>query len=715
VTVSYGGIVPPIYDRSARNQPERIEEGRMPSQADLLARRASEFVLWRPHGATTPPHLIVGRFVAGNPPTLGGERRLPMTAVAGLDGLWRIAAADCGFADGDIIHYWFEVEDTGPQRQGSATVRCTDPAAHTVDWGLTAESGDQPAAVLRFAGGRLGVCDPGGELPDFAGDIPLDHAAPNNRLVIYELPTAWTRNQPQNQRERAVGTFRDVRALVDEAVGGANFAGLPVLAVGRSYLGELGINALELLPPADSFVKREWGYDTAHYLAPDYELGLPEGNSSSTANADIAALIVACHRHGVRFFVDMVMAFGQFEPYLVLDFDDFYIADPADHTDDPDALTSGRGDGHRDIRNGFGSTLFRYTRPLSLPAYDPITGLNLVTVPARQHMYTYLTRWMRDLRIDGIRLDSVENLANWDFVGGFKNRARDLWRERWAAQGLGDGVEERFLVVGEELSLPLALLTQQRLDGLWNDQFRALSRAALIGQSENGLSFEDTVRQAIDCRYLGFADGTNAVNYLTSHDVEGYRRERLFNFFGNAGVIDIERRVKLAFVCLLTAVGIPMILAGEEFADQHDLFDSNGNVTQAGGKQVDPVDFNRLQEDWRRRIFDFVAGLVKFRTASPALALNDTTFIHTDFNDGKRVLVWRRGGDGQPPVVVVANFSDFVSQNALTPEGEYRVPNWPATPAGSRWREVTQDRLVAPEFVGREPVFAWEAKVYTLA
>jgi pullulanase len=30
-----------------------------------------------------------------------------------------------------------------------------------------------------------------------------------------------------------------------------------------------------------------------------------------------------------------------------------------------------------------------------------------------------------------------------------------------------------------------------------------------------------------------------------------------------------ERRIKLAFVCLMTAVGIPMILRAKEFADQH--------------------------------------------------------------------------------------------------------------------------------------------------
>jgi pullulanase len=394
---------------------------------DLLARRATHFLLWRPNASSTPPRLIIGKFLAGNPPTLANERQLALTADPSVDGLWQIAASDCALADGDIVHYWFEVDDTRPHRPQPGQVRCTDPAAHTVDWRLTAESGEQPAAVLQFLAGRLVACDPSGQRADFSMDVPLDQLPPNNALVIYELPTAWTRAQEQGQLERSVGTFRDVRALVDETAGGANFEGLAVLAQGRSYLNELGVNALELLPPADSFFKREWGYDTAHYFAPDHDLGFPEGNSSSTANADIASLIVSCHQHGIRFFVDVVMAFSRAEPYQAIDFDDFCIEDPNANHDDPDALTSGRSDGHRDIRDGFGSTLFRYTRALSAPAYDPMTGANTVTVPARQHMHTYLTRWMRDFRIDGIRMDSAENVANWDFVGDFKaSRARTL-------------------------------------------------------------------------------------------------------------------------------------------------------------------------------------------------------------------------------------------------------------------------------------------------
>ena len=127
----------------------------MPLTADLLTRKNSYFVLWRPNESLTPPQLIIGTFQAGNPPVLAGERQLLMTAVPGVDGLWQIAASDCGLGDGDIVHYWFEIEDTHPHRHESRTLRCTDPAAQTVDWRLTAASGSQPAGVLQFSSGQL--------------------------------------------------------------------------------------------------------------------------------------------------------------------------------------------------------------------------------------------------------------------------------------------------------------------------------------------------------------------------------------------------------------------------------------------------------------------------------------------------------------------------------------------------------------------------------
>ncbi|NER30401.1 MAG: alpha amylase, partial [Symploca sp. SIO1C4] len=165
-----------------------------------------------------------------------------------------------------------------------------------------------------------------------------------------------------------------------------------------------------------------------------------------------------------------------------------------------------------------------------------------------------------------------------------------------------------------------------------------------------------------------------------------------------------EKYIKLAFVCLLTAVGIPMILAGEEFADEHDL-----SPAEVKDKQVDPVNYERLRESWRQDIFNYVARLVRWRTKAQALAVNDTDFIHVDLNQGKRVIVWKRGY-GEQIVVVVANFSDYCS----SPTGEYIIPNWPSVGTDKQWWEVTQDRAVVNYQAGKEAIFPWEAKVYAL-
>jgi hypothetical protein len=55
--------------------------------------------------------------------------------------------------------------------------------------------------------------------------------------------------------------------------------------------------------------------------------------------------------------------------------------------------------------------------------------------------------------------------------------------------------------------------------------------------------------------------------------------ERLYNYLDFNGVAFKEKQIKLAFACLLTAVGIPMILAGDEFADEHDIDIFHGSRT----------------------------------------------------------------------------------------------------------------------------------------
>ncbi len=330
----------------------------------------------------------------------------------------------------------------------------TDPAASCVDWRATSNvpAGDSTdsasaAAVIRWSGGELVPSDPEVAPQSFAAvaDVAMSTLPPNNQLVIYELPTAWTKTGDLvNAAHVGVGTFQDVLALVVREATSPNFPGVGVLAAGRSYLQELGINALELLPPADSYADRtSWGYATSNYYAPDFDLGRPLAQRAPTATTDFLNLIRACHRQGIRYFCDSVMAFSDCDAYRTANFLDFHVQADASP---PDPELDGR--------NGFGGDLWKYAYPVN--AFDPVTGATGAFYPARQHLFAHRDWWMTYYHIDGYRLDSVNNVYNYDFVNEFRTDARALWNRRWAAEGnQAGGADARFLTVGEELSIPL--------------------------------------------------------------------------------------------------------------------------------------------------------------------------------------------------------------------------------------------------------------------
>lgn len=304
---------------------------------------------------------------------------------------------------------------------------------------------------------------------------------------------------------------------------------------------------------------------------------------------------------------------------------------------------------------------------------------------------------MTSFGVGGLRLDSINNVASYDFIKAYKEYAWSIYSARYSSPSTA-----KFLVIGEELSDPMDLITSGTLNALWNEPFQGRLRSTLLGETfQNDTYFEWTVRKMVNCTLdtdHPFTDGAQAVNYITSHDT-GYRKERLYNFLANNSITDMERRAKFAFALFLTAVGIPMIFAGEEFCDQMDR--------DTDDKQIDPVNYERKSDPWRSAVFTYVSTLVNLRKNCPALGVDDTNFIHVDESRGGKIMAWTRGEAGMAPVVVVANFSD-----EDTPGTEYVVDNFPET-GRSDWREVTQGRSVPQEWVGREPLMHWEAKVYT--
>jgi pullulanase len=651
---------------------------------DLLRRRENKFTLWIPGqtAGSSPPLIVLGTISSATSLATFNEVFKGALVRADKPDLWELDPNTINppLKDGAVYSYWFKVVDTSSAEP--STILVTDPLAYTIDYRLTQSRDDnvQPASVIKFRDHKLWPCDIDGNEPKKVA-VPAQEAIPdNNHLVIYELPISWAKGKEVGNVQVDVGTFKDVLALFDVNTTGDRFKDIPSISH-EAIVNDLGINALEILPVADAKSKGEWGYATAHYFAPDADLG---------AASDLVKVVEYIHSKNIRLFLDVVMAFGH-DPYGYIALDQFHI-DPRAEPKNPDSYQSHQSE----LRDGYGGRSWRYLKDTL--TYDPQSGDTAVVHPAWAFHQAHLHRWMSDFGVGGYRLDSVNNIANYSFVHTFKEDAWKLYRSRYSSPS-----DAKFLVIGEELSDPIDFIASGTLNALWNEPFQGRLRSAIIGEDTTkttGDNFEWTVRKMIDCTLDSshpFTDGAQAINYITSHDTEGNRKERLFNFLQNCNVTDMERRAKLAFACLLTAVGIPMIFAGEEFCDQMDPL--------SGQKQIDPVNYERKAEPWRSDLFNYVSNLVKFRTQSSALGDDDTDFIHVDA--GGKIMAWKRGRAGQAPVVVVANFSD-----QDTVGSEYIVHNFPET-GRTDWREVTQNRAVPQQWIGREPLMHWEAKVYT--
>lgn len=76
-----------------------------------------------------------------------------------------------------------------------------------------------------------------------------------------------------------------------------------------------------------------------------------------------------------------------------------------------------------------------------------------------------LARRMTDFGVGGLRLYNVNNIGNYDFVRSYKRRAWELHNARY--NSLVD--RNKFLVIGEELSMSVSMVRQGVLDSVWNE------------------------------------------------------------------------------------------------------------------------------------------------------------------------------------------------------------------------------------------------------
>jgi 1,4-alpha-glucan branching enzyme len=486
----------------------------------------------------------------------------------------------------------------------------------------------------------------------------------NNQIVVYEMPVRWMASDPVENPLVELGTLeRVIFEQLDRLVG-------------------LGINCIELLPIEDTSQTLDWGYGTRFFFAPDYDLGSP---------IDTRFFVKACHQRGVRVLMDIVMNFfSPACPLTALALERFSVP----------AGTDGR--------LNFEQNLFRFN-----------TLSDDGTFAARDFLLYMGEFWTREFHVDGFRVDDFADIRNWDFMQEF--RARTL------AMAQTVTANKPFIVIAEDSRRDFSSTDPQAhhgtpvVDAIWNfgyrDEVRLLATNDIttrFGQA----SRSERVRHVISKDGVwndnfgnggfdrGYADLANSVDYVTSHDVAD--AERMMNhLLGSilrsqglgpgdvANVRDVLETAQLrpsqqsarlngavdfalyrvfgVFALLMTSVGIPMFLAGEEFGDVHDFDFRNAQL-----KQQDPVQFRRLDFAGNRALQDQVARLIALRATNPALQRNELEFFyfHPQFDDdgAPRVFGYARTGgsrSGDPgQVVVLANMGP--QKFPL-----YEIPDWP--------------------------------------
>jgi 1,4-alpha-glucan branching enzyme len=482
---------------------------------------------------------------------------------------------------------------------------------------------------------------------DWTDEIPQGVTLPQNeQMVIYEMPLHWMEVTDQT-RQVGLGTFE--RTIYEHL----------------QDLLDLGVNTIELLPIEDSADTLNWGYGTRFFFAPDWDMG---------EVLDTKFFVKCCHRHGIRVILDVVMNHSRECPLEKLAHDQYYLRDDEEPA-----------------RMRWGGQAFRYA--------NPIDGKFL----AREFQYRMASHWVNEYHIDGFRIDEFNGINNWDFLQDFREHAWTAHNQAFAGRP--------FVVIGEdsarraEATHTDAYRGRAVADALWNFDFRDELRRLLSNTMyTNWLepSRTDRITNMISGHRLwdnwnrnyrphGFSTLTQAINYVTSHDVEATSEQRLMNFFfmqllrerglatdenetdmvrrfvDNIGVqsaavqnahADALERVSSAFALMFTSAGMPMFLAGEEFADIHDLDHTNWQL-----KMSDPVDFTRRDLPGHRQLLQRVRELIALRSSHPALLKDAIEFFYwhptIDNNNGVKVFAFCRtngmplGSPGQ--VVVLAN------------------------------------------------------------
>lgn len=379
-----------------------------------------------------------------------------------------------------------------------------------------------------------------------------------------------------------------------------------------AYLQELGIGAIQVMPPFEYAGEVSWGYNPAHIFAIESSYGGPDA---------FKRFIRSAHEHGIAVIVDVV----------------YNHLGPGD-------LDLWRFDGWSE---GEWGGIYFYNDERAVTPWGntrPDYGRGEVRSFLRDSALT----WLEEFRADGLRFDSTLYIRTVD------ERPETELAEGWSFMAwINDEIRERQpwkLTIAEDLGDPGSLVVATADGGAgfgayWDTGFLRTVRTALTAGADD----ERDVSSVAGALLAGGEQPFSRVIYVESHDDVANGNVRLAEAVapGDAANWFARKRATLGSAITLLAAGIPMLFQGQELLEDR-WFDDTA-----------PIDWSKSHR--HAGILQLHRDLIALRRnaerRSAGLTGPNTAILRAD--ETLKLLAWHRWLEGGPgdDIVVIANLS----------------------------------------------------------
>jgi 1,4-alpha-glucan branching enzyme len=427
-----------------------------------------------------------------------------------------------------------------------------------------------------------------------------EQLATNEQLILYELHVGdFSGGKGDEGAMRLKGKFSDVTEKI-------------------SYLADLGINAIELMPVKE-FPGKSWGYNLRSLFGVDGGYGTPD---------DLCRLVDECHGRGIRVIIDGVYNHADADsPLAKIDYEYWF------YRDNPDPPNMQWG------------PKFNYR------FYDP----KLKLYPARKYVIDSIQFWVAQFHIDGIRFDATRAIADFNVMRLFTVAAFNKIEKRKPFFTVAEHIPEDPAITGYPKGPMIAA---------WHEELSNQFRATAMEREYRGAQPFDlrALAKRMNPATNGYGSGNHVVNFIGNHD----HKRILRDIEGTVHMTDdvAYRRIKLAMAMLLTIPGLPMIWMGQEFGAKNPKT-----------LNPQPIDWILLANKPNKDLHDFTANLIRFRREHSALWTDHFEVVLAD--NERHLFAYKRWNGGGEVIVVVANLNDtpsaeFTIENAGLEDGDWR-------------------------------------------